>query len=348
MEDAISSWIYLFSHFTPEAILIETALICIFIGVYAVFWVNKKRKVGSMKDTVPAGVIQVYLNELIGDAHELRSQLFGLLSQMGVTPRTSTPQPTPIVNPSAEATDAPMPTAVQSDDPELQKKLDELFKKVSAQENSLAQLNTEKLRLEEELKNAKASAGGEGAPAGGNEDLENKIKELESRLSEYSVIEDDLANLKQLQQENESLKNALQQKGGELPVDQAPSEPAAEESTQEASSEETTEPGPESESEEPAADFEGLVDAVEESLEEKPAEEAPQEATADEPEATSKEETQEETPAQEAAADKPEPAAGAESQPEETVEASSEPSPLENVGSSDEDLLSEFEKMLNG
>jgi hypothetical protein len=73
--------------------------------------------------------------------------------------------------------------------------------------------------MEKELAeaNSAASSGGAAGVAGASgvdvSALQQKIKELEGRLSEYSVIEDDLANLKRLQQENTQLKSTLASKG---------------------------------------------------------------------------------------------------------------------------------------
>src|SRR5580700_9305858 len=76
----MASWIYVFSKFTPEALLFEALAICLLIAGYAAFWVLRKRKLGAAANLVPASVVKLYLNELIGDANDMRTQLFGLLN----------------------------------------------------------------------------------------------------------------------------------------------------------------------------------------------------------------------------------------------------------------------------
>jgi len=57
------------------------------------------------------------------------------------------------------------------------------------------------------------------------DELTKERDELKGRLQEYEIIEDDLANLKKLQQENEELKKQLAGKGGSPPTASAPPPP---------------------------------------------------------------------------------------------------------------------------
>ena len=80
--------------------------------------------------------------------------------------------------------------------------------------------------------------------------------ELKDKLQEYSIIEDDLANLKRLQQENEQLKKSLEASGGTVPeaaapvTEPIPAEPAAAPVEEPAAAAPAEEPIP---AEEPAA-----------------------------------------------------------------------------------------------
>jgi hypothetical protein len=68
--------------------------------------------------------------------------------------------------------------------------------------------------LEKTKSQAPASAGAPKATDAGSGDEEQaKIKALEAKLAEYSIIEDDLVNLKRLQQENTELKAKLAEYG---------------------------------------------------------------------------------------------------------------------------------------
>ena len=329
----MTSWVYVFSKFTPEALLFEALLISILVAGYAAFWVLHKRKYGSADSVVPTGVVKGYLNELIGDAQRLRAQLFGLLGgNMGEIPATMPAQ--------NAAFQGEIPTI--SVDSTLAKNLAMLEAKLAEQGASMEAVLAQKARLEEELASAREQKpeAGSSAPsvdAGALTELQGKIKNLESKLAEYSVIEDDLANLKRLQQENATLKAQIA-KGG-VPAPEPAPEPVVPQITKagiEAALPEAgsidqnsidalfASPAPAAAeaaapaeaapaAADPAADalFEGLVDQVEKSL------------LPDEPAA--------------AAAD-----------PAAAQEASTSAASAPKIEKSDADLVAEFEKMLSG
>lgn len=196
-------------------------------------------------------------------------------------------------------------------------------------------IEAEKKALETQLATAKAAAGG-GAPSGDLAELQGKIAVLEARLAEYSIIEDDLANLKRLQQENQQLRAALGDAGKDIPATPvttvAAAAPAAVATA--APPAKTQSPAPETST--PVADaaadplvaadqaaqnatqatakaeaaFEGLVDQVEQSLQ-------------------------------------PDPAPMVESPAQAVAEAAAVSSAETPVEKSDADLVEEFEKMLN-
>lgn len=349
----MSSWIHLFSKFTDEALLFQGLIICSLGAVYTAFWILKKRTHGVVhKKDVPAGVVKAYLNELSAEAHLLRTQLFGLICESGGTlPELQTGQLAALLSgnvniqpapaPAASPAPATAPTEGGAPDPALQAKLQELEQKLSEQSSALGKVESEKSKLENELKLAQEASKDQEPLSGDAGDLQKRIRELEERLAEYSVIEDDLANLKRLQQENEKLKAALEGKGGSTddapaaeaaPAEEAPVEaPAAEaapaeEAAAEAPAEEAAEPAEAAEEDAPAEDFDNLVDDVEKSLQpeeqsEDTVEAAPAEEAAEPTDAPPAEEPKEEAPAAEAAA------SGGDDQ--------------------DDDLLAEFEKMLN-
>lgn len=364
------SWVYLFSKFTPEALLFEGITICVLVALYTGFFVLRKRRYGVIEKDVPKPVVQGYLNQLMNDAHSLRAQLFGLLSDAGVT---FTPQPlvqgaAPVVS----ATPSPVPTVtteqIQSaapiiaSDPELQKKLTELQNQLNQQVQATNTITGEKKKLEEQLAAAKANAGaggGEGADPAELDTLKKKIAELEGRLAEYSVIEDDLANLKRLQQENAELKKQL---GGAAPAVAAPAAEAATEDEAPAAAEAAEA--------KPDEDASAEADAAEPEVEAAAEAEAPTDTPTQDPEVPPAE-----TPAEAAAQGagneafeglvdqveesldaSGEDAASAEAAADSSAEASSsdeasessegEEAPAEG-GDGDDDLLNEFEKMLN-
>ncbi len=308
-------WVYFFSKFTPEALVLEALLICALFCAYAAYWVLKKRKQGAAGAEIPGTVVKTYLNELITDAEQLRMQLFGLLSASGIAiPHGIAPQP--IASASSQA--APQPVAAPAprasttvvQDPELLAKLAALESRMSEQTRAMETIVSEKIKLEKELATAKTAT----APVSGGVDptvvvqLQDKIKLLEAKLAEYSVIEDDLANLKRLQQENTQLKAAIGGKGVETPTAAAP---AAATTPAPAP---TPSPAPAPAASAPSADaaFEGLVDTLEETLQ----------------------------PAADPLAEPAAPAEAPSAEPAAAAPAASE--------KSDADLVAEFEKMLNG
>lgn len=330
---AANSWIYAFSKFTPEALLLEGFIICSICAAYAFYWILYKRKLGSVSTQVPAGVVKDYLNILINDAESLRAQLFGLLASSGL----ASPELARAALLRTAAPEIPTASAGASVDPAALQKLGDMERKIMDQAKAMDSILAEKARIERELADARAS--GKGAPSADADSsgeiakLNEKIKVLEGRLAEYSVIEDDLANLKRLQQENAQLKTSLAGKGGapisaETPAPAARIEPSLEPQVAPAvaavaAAETASEPAVEPVIAEPAvmepapaavdeASFEGLVDQVEKSLQEaQPMETPPVEAAA------------EATPSTSAA-------------------------PAATVEQSDADLVAEFEKMLNG
>ncbi|MGE4133008.1 MAG: hypothetical protein AB7F86_15310 [Bdellovibrionales bacterium] len=101
----------------------------------------------------------------------------------------------------------------------------------------LEKLKKELAQREEELKAIKAAGGDAGGKA--SADLTARLKELEAKLAEYEILEDDIADLSLYKEENIRLKQELDKlkKGGAAPAAEpdAAAEPAsAEESVAEA------------------------------------------------------------------------------------------------------------------
>jgi hypothetical protein len=212
----MASWIYLFSKFTPESLLFEALAIFLLICTYTAFWILRKYKYGSLAEAIPASVVKDGLNQLIGDAEALRAQLFGILANAGGTDGAHPASLAGVKNldPALLATltaqrSAASPAAA---DPELQSKLVAFEAKMAEQTRLLETIQSEKTRLELDLLQAKAASPAAGGVFPDADKLKDKVAALEARLAEYSVIEDDLANLKRLQQENAQLKSALANK----------------------------------------------------------------------------------------------------------------------------------------
>src|SRR5689334_392111 len=83
----MTSWVYILSQFTPEALLFEALIIVLLCCGYTVFWILRKRRFGIVESNLPSGPVKAYLNELIANAEQLRNQLFGILSNSPPLPQ---------------------------------------------------------------------------------------------------------------------------------------------------------------------------------------------------------------------------------------------------------------------
>ena len=209
----MASFIYIYSKFTEEFLLLSAAGIFFFMALYCYHWVVKKRRLGAARDQVPAGMVKVYLNQLIQEAQFVRTQLFGLLGgEAGAAEALARFQSgsqfqAPIQNtapsPSFSSEAGPIPT-------DLLERLKALETQLADKESMVVNINVEKTKLLEEVENLKQNSQISQSAADGTQDLTAKVKALEERLEEYALFEDDLANLKRLQQENAALKKRLE------------------------------------------------------------------------------------------------------------------------------------------
>lgn len=353
------SAVYLLEKFSKEAIVIQLFLISLITMSYFGYLLIKKKKYGAAKNQIPDNVVRAYLVELISHAEGFKNQLFGTNFKIAAGPGMT--MPTQVAAPVAVAgdgTDAAAAAAALTQVAELQKQLTASNAKQEEFAKKIAQLSSEKAALE-----AKAGqAGGSSAGGGDSKEAQDKIAKLEAKLSEYEVIEDDLANLKKYQQENKQLRAQLSALQGGAPAPEAApaaeavvpaaaapapqaeatAAPAASEPQQTAS--ETPAPSPLAEAEQAVAQtkandqLEQLADKVEESLAAPAAG-----ASAVDPAAVAAAQTAapvSDTPA-------PAPAAQA-TDVKPSAAAPAAAAVAAKPDKSDTDLLSEFERMLSG
>ncbi|MBI2607170.1 MAG: hypothetical protein HYW49_13930 [Deltaproteobacteria bacterium] len=208
------SLVYFLSKFSQEALLIELFLIGCLMTSYFGYVLTKKRRYGAARKNIPDSVVRAFLVEMISQAEGFKGQLFGdsFKIEPGQTPRIQMPQAT-----------APVDTDSSAEIGLLKKQLAHATAKSEELSGSAETLKSEKAILETKLAQAIASAAtaASAKPASGggdNKALLDKIAKLEAKLSEYEVIEDDLANLKQYQQENKQLKTQLAALSGGAPA----------------------------------------------------------------------------------------------------------------------------------
>lgn len=130
---------------------------------------------------------------------------------------------------AAGPVDGAAPVAVAEGDPAA---LEKYKQEVQKRDIRIDELSKEIAALREQIKSA-TSAGGDGsAPAISDaelKDLKAKLEEMQARLAEYEIIEDDIADLSQFKEENarlkaeiDDLKNRLANAGTAAPAAAAP------------------------------------------------------------------------------------------------------------------------------
>lgn len=235
--------------FTDETITIFSLLLFMTMLGIIIYWFYNRKKFHQLSHEIPASIVKNYLDSIIQNSNSLKSSLFrggGLDIGNGipsVMPIGNLPSATNISMGSVGEEVSQKNAEISS----LTQKLNDRQKQIVDLEKTIQDLssgkggNTELPLLKKELSAAqekikdlemRLSKG-----ASGGEELRLK-KELESitlerdeireRLKEYAIIEEDLANLKRLQQENDQLKAELLlfKKGGD---EKAPPPPAEEE-----------------------------------------------------------------------------------------------------------------------
>jgi myosin heavy subunit len=219
---------------TPDEVLLFSFSLLSLTGLLiAVYWYYNRRKMHQLSHQIPAVVVKNYLDSIIQNSSALKSSLFrggGLELGNGI----------PSVVPVGDLPSGNVNVSSGFDSEELNQRLAEiakLTKRLAEKENlikdlekrlsevgsgekgstddrseEVASLKAEIQRLKEMLDNAPTQSAGESDDSALRSELAavtTERDELKERLMEYEIIEEDLANLKRLQQENEQLKRQL-------------------------------------------------------------------------------------------------------------------------------------------
>lgn len=194
------SWIYFLSLFTQEALLLEASLFFMLLACSCALFLLKKRKYGVSLSSIPAGPFSYYLNHLLTQTQEIKNQLFGYQEGESLQDNAS------------------LGALVHLSKGSSSSKEEILIEKIKKYETELKALSEEKKEWEQKIKLIETQSQStdshilSGAETQTVVTLKEKVVELETKLAEYSIIEDDLANLKRLQLENNQLKNLLEEK----------------------------------------------------------------------------------------------------------------------------------------
>ena len=195
----MNSLVYFYSKFTEEFLLLGAAGIFALLSAYCYHWVIQKRRLGVARSQIPSAVVKSYLNQLINEAEFVRKQLFGMNNDGTATMPIGFGAAAPVAPDASK-------TAIS---PDLLARLGSLESQLKDKESLVVNINVEKAKLLEEIEVLRANSGGTAFIEQNQKQLTDKIKNLEARLEEYALFEEDLANLKRLQQENASLKKRL-------------------------------------------------------------------------------------------------------------------------------------------
>ncbi len=210
--------------FNHESLTIFSILLVLIFIILVAYWFYNRKKFHDLTHQVPAAVVKTYLDTIIQNSNSLKSSLFrggGLDIANGipsVVPLSDLPSSGVSIGGGEDLNQKLAEIASlnqklgdkQKHITDLEKRLQDLSSGKSDGGQEVETLRQEIGMLSKKLKEAEAKSGGD--PELGNKvkSLESEKESLQEKLREYEIIEEDLANLKRLQQENEQLKNEIE------------------------------------------------------------------------------------------------------------------------------------------
>lgn len=236
----VESLITLLDKFTPEILVILSGLLVITTTLFLWLWFANRRTYNLLRHQLPASVVKQYLDTVIQNSNTLKNALFRggvegldpLSMPQGQANPVNTEQIAQFISKSN-----PQVLVGGGDDSELRAQLNQKISELAALQSQLSSAQSAKRELESSFAGAQArikeleallaqagkSGGADPALAAELEKTKKERNEFQNKLKEYEIIEDDLANLKRLQQENQQLKRALAEaSGGSVPDSIAP------------------------------------------------------------------------------------------------------------------------------
>mgnify|MGYP003390267545 CR=1 FL=1 len=213
--------------FTPEILVILAGLLVITTTLFLWLWFANRRSYNMLKHQLPASVVKTYLDSIIQNSTSLQSQLFrGNAGDLA--PTNGLPTIFPVGNLGGGDNIVITSPGSSGNEAALREQLNQRLAEIASLQSQLSAANGAKKELEialsaaqARIKELEAMLAAKGTPVSDNSamtaELAKITKErnaLQEKLKEYEIIEDDLANLKRLQQENGQLRKALEAKGG--------------------------------------------------------------------------------------------------------------------------------------
>lgn len=213
----------------------QIGFLVIILSVFVWVWYYNRKKYNHLKHQIPASVVKSYLDSIIQNSTALKSSLFRG-GGLDVDP-SSVPSVMPLQ-------DLPGSTSINIDgggDDALRAQIAGLQAQLAQKTSIVTDLETKNAELEgivkqkqeriEELEKllaealANAGSGEGGADPAALIAMTKERDELKEELQQYDIISNDIADMKRLKQENDQLKKALADAGGEAPA--APPEVSA-------------------------------------------------------------------------------------------------------------------------
>lgn len=232
--------------FTDETITVFSLLLLVTMVGIIIYWFYNRKKFHQLSHEIPASVVKNYLDSIIQNSNSLKSSLFrggGLEIGNGV------PSVVPVGDlPSSHSIGVGVGgeeiSQKNAEIGALTQRLSDRQRQIADLEKTIQDLSsgkglgaeTELLKkdlsqaqhkvkeLEAQLAEALTKGGGDAGLQQELVSVTNERNEIRERLKEYAIIEEDLANLKRLQQENDQLKAELAalRKGAPAPAAPAP------------------------------------------------------------------------------------------------------------------------------
>ncbi|MFT6630892.1 MAG: hypothetical protein ACJAS4_000836 [Bacteriovoracaceae bacterium] len=232
--------------YTTQIFVLQMGMLVILSAIILWVYYYNRKKYHNLKHQIPASVVKNYLDSIIQNSTALKSSLFRG-GGLDVDP-SSIPSVMPL---DQLQTSTPIGVSTSGGDEALRAEVARLQSQLTEKQNIITDLENKSTDLEgtvkakqeriEELEKLLAEAQANEGTAGGGDDeaLKAQLAEvtterdsLKEDLAQYDIIEDDLADLKRLKQENEQLRAALEGSGGSVPeaapVAEAAPVPAAE------------------------------------------------------------------------------------------------------------------------
>ncbi len=217
--------------FTDETITVFSLLLLVTMVGIIIYWFYNRKKFHQLSHEIPASVVKNYLDSIIQNSNSLKSSLFrggGLDIGNGVpsvVPVGDLPSSSSIHIGSGSEEISQKNAEVAA----LHQKLSDRQRQIQDLEKTIQDLSSGKglgaeseilkkdlsqsqqrvRELEGQLTEAMTRSGGDANLQKELASITSERNEIRERLKEYAIIEEDLANLKRLQQENDQLKAEL-------------------------------------------------------------------------------------------------------------------------------------------